>query len=83
MKSTWLKGLEAGRETELRGDFISSKFVRQRLQAMIDEKIETARASVRKKENYELPNFTALVADSIGYERALMEIRSLLDSDEK
>jgi len=80
MKSTWLDGLEEDRKKELRGDFISSQLVRKRLTEIAHAKIETVRASVRKKENYEVAHFPALVGDSIGYERALMEIISLLES---
>jgi len=80
MKSTWFDGLAEDRKQELRGDFISSQLVRKRLIEIINAKVETTRVSVRKKENYEVAHFPALIGDSIGYERALMEIISLLES---
>ena len=80
MKSTWLDGLEEDQKKELKGDFISSQLVRKRLGKLINDKIETNRTGIRKKENYEVAHFPALVADSIGYERALVEILSLLEN---
>jgi len=78
VKSTWLEGLDDDQKNELRGDLISSQLVRKRLTKLLEDKIDTNRTAVRKKENYDKPNFSVLVADSIGYERALSEIISLL-----
>ncbi len=80
MKSTWLDGLEEDQKKELRGDFLSSHLVRKRLTKLLNDKIDTNRTAVRKKENYEVAHFPALVADSIGYERALTEIIALLET---
>ena len=79
MKSTWFDGLEEDQKKELKGDFISSQLVRKRLTKILKDKIETNRTAIRKKENYEVAHFPALVGDSIGYERALEEIISLLE----
>lgn len=81
MKSIWLDGLEEDQRKELKGDFISSQLVRKRLSKLINDKIETNRVGVRKKENYDVAHFPALVADSIGYERALVEILGLLENN--
>jgi len=83
MKIGWTKGLEPDHAKEIRGDFISSHLVRKRLKKMLEEKIDTSHASLRQKDIYEKPNFGVLVADSIGYERAMAEVISLLESDEK
>lgn len=80
MKTIWLEGLEEDHKKELKGDFISSQLVRKRLTKLINDKIDTNRTAVRKKENYDIAHFPALVADSIGYERALEEIISLLEA---
>ena len=83
MKTTWTDGLEDDQKKELKGDFISSQLVRKRLTKLLNDKIDANRISVRKKENYDLAHFPALVADSIGYERALAEIISLIENDPK
>lgn len=79
MKTVWTEGLEPDASKELVGDFISSHLVRKRLTQIIRDKIDTKRASVRKDSNYEKPAWAEYVADSIGYERALEEIISLLE----
>lgn len=83
MKLTWTEGLEPDLAKEIRGDFISSHLVRKRLQKILNDKIATSHASLRQKDIYDKPNFGVLAADSIGYERALIEVISLLESPEK
>lgn len=83
MKTRWIEGLEQDRILELRGDFISSHLVRKRLTEILKEKITTSHGSLRQKDIYDKPNFGIIVADSIGYERAMTEIISLLESPEK
>lgn len=84
MKTVWTEGLETDVIREIKGDYVSSKLVRKRLKKILENKIETKRASVRKDENYNLPNWEKMVADAIGYERALYEVISLIeDSVEK
>lgn len=83
MKTVWTDDLEPDQVIEMRGDFISSSLVRKRLKKIINDKIETKRATIRKDTNYDLSNWDCFIADSIGYERALVEIISLLDVDGK
>lgn len=78
MKTTWTEGLDPALVKEIRGDFISSQLVRKRLKQILEDKIDTSRASLRQKDAYDKPNFGILAADSIGYERALTEIISLI-----
>lgn len=79
MKTVWTDGLEPDVLREIKGDFVSSKLVRKRLKKIIDDKIETKRASVRKDTNYEKISWDNYIADALGYERALYEIISLID----
>ena len=83
MKTVWTEGLEPDVAKEIRGDFISSHLVRKRLKKIVEDKIATSHASLRQKDIYDKPNFGVLAADSIGYERAMREIISLIDSPEK
>ena len=83
MKTVWTEGLESDVAKEIRGDFISSHLVRKRLKKIVEDKIATSHASLRQKDIYDKPNFGVLAADSIGYERAMREIISLIDSPEK
>jgi uncharacterized protein YlxP (DUF503 family) len=83
MKLTWTEGLEPDVAKEIRGDFISSHLVRKRLTKILNDKIETSHASLRQKDIYDKPNFGVIVADTIGYERAMQEVISLLTSPEK
>lgn len=83
MKSSWINGLDDGQKQEIRGDFTRALHLRKRAIELINEKIETNRTSVRNKDNYDKPNFGVLVADSVGYERALIEVISLLTSEGK
>lgn len=82
MKTVWTEGLEPDQVIELRGDYVSSRLVRKRLKKILEDKIETKRTTVRK-DNYNMPNWANFVADSIGYERALSEIISLIEENEK
>lgn len=83
MKTLWTEGLEPDVAKEIRGDFISSHLVRKRLTKLLEDKINTSHASLRQKDIYDKPNFGVIAADTIGYERALQEVISLLTSPEK
>jgi hypothetical protein len=81
LKTAITKGLEPDVAKEIRGDFKSSLLIRKRLQFLITEMIETNRKSLRQRTNYENAAWPFLQADGVGYERALMEINSLLDDN--
>lgn len=83
MKTVWTEGLDTKMALEMRGDFISSHLVRKRLTKLLEDKIDAKRKFIRKDERYDTPNWDKLVADSLGYERALAEVISLLESPEK
>lgn len=83
MKTSWLDGLDPDQQKILRGDFKSSLVVRKRLTEMLNKKIDAKRIEARNKVNYELNNWSEYIADGFGYERALVEIISLLEDSEK
>lgn len=82
LKSVWYDGLDEDQKKDLRADFISSSILRKRLVKLLNDKIDTKRKAVRNDQNYDKPNWENYVADSLGYERALAEIISLITSDE-
>lgn len=77
MKTAWTVGLKAQDKADIKSAFESSGRMRERLKELIEKKIESKRTEVRTN-NYENPNWNLLQADSIGYERALYEIISLI-----
>lgn len=80
MKTVWTKDLKTDDlKAEFKTAYVASKRVRDRLSTLISEKIETNRTKRRSEEGYESPNWSHKQADSIGYERALYEVLSLLD----
>lgn len=79
MKSTWTKGLTPEQETELRKDFVGSIILRKRLQELLEEKSKSSRDATISKDNYSNPNWAYLQADARGYERAILEVISLLE----
>ena len=80
MKTVWTAGLKPEQSDELRRDFGASAMLRERLEAIITEKIETRRRVTRGAEQYDNASWAYLQADAIGYERALVEIVSLISS---
>lgn len=78
MKTEWRAGIEPDAVDELRGLFKGSSIVRKRLIEILEGKIDTVRTDARKKVNYDKANWSEYVADSLGYERALSEVISLL-----
>lgn len=81
MITTWLKGLNDEQKQLLRQDFKGSISVRIRLQKILEDKKAHSGKDALRKDNYALSNWAYLQADSIGYERALNEVISLLFDD--
>ena len=78
MKTVWTKGLDKEHINELRGDFTSSLVTRKRLEVLLSGKISDALKGTRTKDGYDCPNWAYKQADSVGYQRALHEVISLL-----
>lgn len=81
MKISWTEGLDPEVALNIRGDFKSSLLIRRRLKKMLLDKIDATRASARNKVNYDNSNWDNFIADSLGYERALYDIISLIDEE--
>lgn len=81
MKTVLTKGLDDTRAEELEQDFRASAFLRERLTAVLTQKVESLRREVRQKETYLSPSWAYIQADYIGYERAIYEVISLISSD--
>lgn len=81
MKIAWTSGLSKERAAEMRREFASSAILRERLIKLANDKIENRRRVSRSTEMYDKAAWAYHQADSIGYERALCEIISLISSD--
>lgn len=80
MKTTWTAGLKPETADEMRRDFGASALLRERLEEILTEKIESRRRITRGPDQYNNASWGYLQADAIGYERALVEIISLISS---
>lgn len=77
MKTSLTKNLDADQVKSFRQEFISSAFMRKQMAAVLDEKIESAYGRMRDRERYKDANWSLEQADSIGYIRAMVELKSL------
>lgn len=78
MKTSWTSGLDKNKSGEIRVDFAKAAGMRERLKVILEDKITSSNAASRNKENYALAGWPFLQADSVGYERALREVISLI-----
>ena len=81
MKTSVTKGLDEQATQEIRQEFIASARLRKRLIQVFQEKIETSRGKSVASSTYDSPNWAYIQADVIGFERALREVISILDSE--
>lgn len=81
MKVSWTKGVDKELAVDIRQNFKESLIMRKRLITLLDEKIAASQKTSRSKAEYENPNWAYLQADARGYERALVEIISLIFDD--
>jgi len=78
MKTSWTKGLDPQAAKDVKGAFVASLLLRQRLDLLLKDKIDTSLTASRAKTSYDNPNWAYLQADQKGYERALHEIMDLV-----
>lgn len=78
MKTSWTNGLSAEKKEEIRRDFVSASLLRERLTKMLSDKIDSKRKKNILETSYENPNWSLLQADAVGFERALLEVISLI-----
>ena len=81
MKTALLKGLKKDQAAEIEQDFKAAAYLRERLTAILEEKVDALRRDIRQKTTYESPSWAYVQADYIGYERAIYEVISLLSSN--
>lgn len=79
MKTVWTKGLTEEQTTELRKDFVGSAILRGRLKELLEEKAKLSRDGSVSKDAYNSPNWAYLQADARGFERAILEVLSLIE----
>lgn len=80
MKTVWTTGLSPEKKGELKLSFLACADVRERLKHISTTKINQSRKKRVSEDAYQSPNWAYQQADACGYERALEEIISLLES---
>ena len=81
MKTVLKKGLTKEQAVEIESDFKASAFFRERLSAILEDKVDALRKEVRQKNSYDSPSWAYVQADYIGFERAIYEVISLISND--
>lgn len=81
MKTTVVKGLNEQDEMQVTQEFIASAFLRKRFIHLFEEKIESLRRNTTSSTSYDSPSWAFMQADANGYERALREVISILESE--
>lgn len=82
MKLSWTDGLDEQQKKDVRGDFKSSLIVRKRLAKMLEDKINSNLVASYDKETYNTANWAYMMADSVGYRRAMKDVINLILEDE-
>lgn len=80
MKTVWNKGLTVQGKDEMTREFQASAHLRKRLTEILLEKQNISYENATSKDAYTSPNWAFMQADARGYERALLEVVSLLES---
>lgn len=78
MKQSWVKGVTPEKAAIIKADYVGSAGARIRLTDMLIDKIRVATTMKLRKEGYLSPNWAYTQADTIGYERAISEVISLI-----
>jgi hypothetical protein len=83
VKTVWTKGVTTPQgKSEIKQEYLKAAPLRGRLKELLEDKITSNRNTSRSNNTYDSPSWALLQADSIGYERALFEVISLI-YDEK
>lgn len=75
---TWFKNMSPQEKQEFERDLLAASPVLEKLNQIVETKINDSVRVMRSKTNFKNANWTHEVADSFGYERALIELQSLL-----
>lgn len=81
MKSSIVSGLSEQQTTEMKVAFKGAIILRERLQTLLERKLEVKRKFVRSNDRYKDAAWPYLQADALGYESAIFEVISLLSDD--
>lgn len=81
MKTSLTKGLNEQDNRQVTQEFIASAFLRKRLIQLLNERIDSSRTAAISSKSYESPSWAYMQADTNGYERALQEVISILESE--
>lgn len=81
MKTVVTKGLNEKETKEIRQEFVASAHLRKRFIQLFEERIVSSRSKTIASSTYDSPNWAYLQADNVGYERALKEVISILESE--
>jgi hypothetical protein len=78
MKVAITKGLDKDEAKDMRAAFNAAQILRKRIISILTENIDAKRRDSVNNAGYESPNWALKQADTIGYERAVRELISLL-----
>lgn len=78
MKTVWTINLSEQQQQEVRKEYASSPVLRERLIKILNDKLDVAKTGARSKIKYESASWPYYQADNIGYERAIIEVISLI-----
>jgi hypothetical protein len=79
MKTSWTSGLTSEQKEEIRMSFGSAGRLRERLTALLNDKITSSTKESLGKDLYANASWAYQQADAVGYRRALHEVMSLLE----
>ena len=80
MKITLIKGLTEAQVKEFNSDFVAAVSIRERFKTILQDKIDVQRSKGREDEAYTSSAWPYRQASINGYEKAMLEVISLLES---
>lgn len=84
MITAWTDHLKTEEEkTRFKNSVLGSKIVLERQKQILDQIEVSLEVSANGRKAYENPNWALLQADTIGYLRALKDVRKLINLDQK
>lgn len=84
MKTEWFLFCEDESDKKrMREEFAGSRWMLDHLDKVIDRRINESHRTMRDKTYYEMPCWDKYMADQLGYQRALIYIKSLIEESDK
>ena len=81
MKAIWLHHADDRKRIEQ--EFLASNFLLETLERILEYKLQESIKKTRSLEAYTLPKWEQFVSDQFGYQRALDEVKTLIQTKEK